>query len=62
MIGKIVGAVAGAKAAKYARGIRGPGGAFLGAGTVAAARRFGPRGLVAAAVGGYLLKRLNRKR
>lgn len=57
MIGKIIGAVAGAKAAEHSRGLGGPGGALLGAGAVAVARRFGPLGLVAAAAGGYWLKK-----
>lgn len=59
MIGKIIGAVAGAKAAEHTRGIGGPGGALLGAGAVAVARRLGPLGLLAAAAGGYWLKRRN---
>lgn len=58
MLGKIIGAVAGAKMAKNTRGgMKGPGGALLGAGAVAVARRFGPLGLVAGALGGYWLKR-----
>jgi hypothetical protein len=62
MLGKIIGAMAGAKIANHARGgIRGPGGALLGAGAVAAARRLGPLGLVAGAAGAYLLKRHNDK-
>jgi NhaP-type Na+/H+ or K+/H+ antiporter len=35
---------------------------MLGAGAVAVARRFGIPGLLAAAVGGYALKRYNVKR
>jgi len=62
MIGKIIGAIAGAKAAEHTRGVSGPGGALLGAGAVALARRLGPVGLVAAAAGGYALKRYNEKR
>lgn len=61
MIGKIIGAMAGAKAAEHARGIGGPGGALLGAGAVAVARRLGPIGLLAAVAGGYWLKRRNEK-
>jgi hypothetical protein len=62
MIGKIIGAMAGASMAKNTRGgMKGPGGAILGAGAVAVARRFGPMGLVAGALGGYLLKRHNKK-
>lgn len=62
MIGKIIGAMVGAKAAGHARGIDGPGGAVLGAAAVALARRFGPMGIVAAAAGGYALKKYNEKR
>ena len=62
MLGKILGAVVGAKAAQHARGIDGPAGAIIGAGAVALARRMGPMGLVAAALGGYALKRYNEKR
>ena len=61
MIGKIIGAVAGAKAAEHTRGIGGPGGALLGAGAVTMARRLGPLGLLAAVAGGYWLKRRNDK-
>lgn len=57
MIGKIIGAVAGAKAVKGASGIKRPHGALLGVGAAAALRRFAPIGLVAAALGGYALKR-----
>lgn len=59
MIGKIIGAVAGAKAAEHTWGIKGPGGALLGMGAVAVARRLGPLGLLAAVAGGYWLKRRN---
>ena len=62
MIGKILGAVAGAKAAKYTRGVKGPGGALLGAAAAPIARRLGPLGLAAAAIGGYALRRrMNRR-
>ena len=62
MIGKLIGALAGAKAAKHSRGVDGPGGALMGAAAVAMARRFGPAGMIAAAIGGYALKRHNEKR
>ena len=61
MIGKIIGAIAGSKAAEHTRSIGGPGGALLGAGAVAVARRLGPVGLLAALAGGYWLKRRNEK-
>lgn len=58
MLGKILGAVIGAKAAKSQRGgVDGPGGALLGIGAMALLRRFGPIGLIAAAAGGYAIKR-----
>jgi hypothetical protein len=34
----------------------------MGAAAVAMARRFGPAGMIAAAIGGYALKRHNEKR
>jgi hypothetical protein len=62
MIGKLIGAIAGAKAAEHSRSVGGPGGAVLGAAAVAMARRFGPMGMIAAAAGGYALNRYNKKR
>lgn len=62
MIGKIIGAVAGAKAAQHARGVNGPAGALLGVGAIAVARRLGPLGLIAAAAGGYAFKRYSEKK
>ena len=62
MIGKIIGAMAGAKIAEHARGVNGPGGALLGAGAVAVARRLGPLGLIAAAAGGLAFTRYNDMR
>lgn len=62
MIGKILGAVVGQRAAQHVSGVSGPGGAVLGAGAAALVRRLGPAGLVAATVGGYLLKRHFEKR
>ncbi|MBT2133090.1 hypothetical protein KK137_01980 [Croceibacterium sp. LX-88] len=61
MIGKMIGALAGAKVAEHARGVSGPVGALLGVGIVAAIRRMSPVTLVAAAVGGYVLKRYAEK-
>ena len=58
MIGNIIGAIAGAKAAKSEPGgLGGTGGALLGAAVPMVLRRFGPLGLVVAAVGGYAVKR-----
>jgi hypothetical protein len=57
MLGKIIGAIAGERAAKHVGGINSTGGALLGAGAATFLRRFGPLGLVAAAAGGYALKK-----
>ena len=62
MLGKIIGAVAGAKVADHVRGVNGPGGALLGAGAAALARRLGPLGLAAVVAGGYAFKRYSDKR
>jgi hypothetical protein len=62
MIGKIVGAVAGKRLAQRFGGMSGPGGALLGVGAAAVARRMGPVGLVAALVGGWAVKRHMAKR
>src|SRR5690606_6996064 len=61
MIGKLIGAAVGAKAADRVRGVSGPGGALLGVGAAAVARRLGPLGLLAAVAGGYAFKRYNDK-
>lgn len=62
MLGKIVGGIIGAKVAGRGAGMNQGGGALLGAAAVAATRRFGVPGMIAAAVGGYALKRYNRQR
>jgi len=62
MIGKLIGAIAGEHAARHVSGINGPGGALLGVGAATLLRRLGPVGLIAAAVGGYALKRHYDKR
>ncbi len=62
MIGKIIGAIIGAKAAKSEPGgLGGTGGALIGAAVPMILRRFGPLGLVAAAAGGYAFKRYRDK-
>jgi hypothetical protein len=62
MVGKILGAIVGAQAAKSEPGgLGGTGGALLGAAVPMVLRRFGPLGLVAVAVGGYALKRYTEK-
>lgn len=62
MLGKIIGGLVGAKLSKRAGGVSEPGGAVMGAVAIAAARRFGIPGMVAAAVGGYALKRYQERR
>jgi hypothetical protein len=57
MIGKVLGAVAGKRLAQHISGVSGPGGALLGVGAASLMRRMGPVGLVAAAVGGWALKK-----
>lgn len=57
MLGKIIGGIVGAKAAKHRRGVSEPGGALMGVASVALARRFGLPGMLIAAAGGYALKR-----
>ena len=61
MLGKIIGAIAGAKAADHVRGMNEGGGALLGVGAAALARRLGPVGLIAALAGGYAFKRYKDK-
>ena len=61
MFGKIIGGIVGAKAANHVRGVNEPGGALLGIGAAALARRFGPVGLIAALAGGYAFKRYKDK-
>ncbi len=62
MLGKIIGAIAGERAARHLNGVNSPMGAALGAGAVSLARRFGPLGLLAAVAGGYAFKRYREKR
>jgi len=62
MIGKIIAGLVGARAARHTRGVNESGGALMGIATMAMVRRFGPAGMIAAAVGGYALKRYNEKR
>jgi hypothetical protein len=62
MLGKIIGGLIGAKLSKRNSGVSEPGGAVMGAVAVAAARRFGIPGMIAAAAGGYALKRYQERR
>jgi len=57
MIGKIIGGIAGAKAANHIRGVNEPGGALLGIGAAALARRLSLPAMLAIAAGGYAFKR-----
>ena len=62
MIGKIIGGIVGAKAADHVRGINEPGGALLGIGAAALARRLSLPAMLAIAAGGYAYKRYSDKR
>ncbi|HZF46624.1 MAG TPA: hypothetical protein VEZ26_09820 [Sphingomonadaceae bacterium] len=57
MIGKMIGAYAGERAARHVDGLNGTAGALLGVGSVTAIKKIGPFGLLAALAGGYALKR-----
>ena len=57
MIGKIVGAALGAKAAEHTRSVGGAGGALLGVGAAALLRRMSLPAMLALAAGGYAYKR-----
>lgn len=57
MLGKLIGAVVGERMARHVGGVNGTSGALLGAAVPIVLRRLGPVGLIAAAVGGYALKR-----
>jgi hypothetical protein len=57
MLGKVIGAVAGRKVSQHISGMSGPGGVVMGVAAAALMRRMGPMGMVAAAVGGWALKR-----
>ncbi len=61
MIGKLIGAAAGAQAAKYTRSLGGPGGAVLGALAMPVLGRMKWTSLAAIAAGGYLVNKLNKK-
>ena len=62
MLGKILGAIAGKKAAEHTENIGGTGGALLGAAAVTLVRRMSIPGLIAVGAGGYALKRWKGRR
>jgi hypothetical protein len=57
MFGKLLGGIVGAKAASHVSAVGGTGGALLGVGAAAIAKRLGPVALIAALAGGYAFKR-----
>lgn len=57
MLGRIIGAIAGNKAAEHVRGVNGTAGTLLGFAAPTLLRRMGPLGLVAAVAGGYAYKK-----
>lgn len=61
MIGKLLGTLVGAQVSKGTHTAGGTGGALMGAAAVTIARRFGLPGMIAAAIGGYALKRYNER-
>ena len=62
MIGKLIGAVLGAKAADHMRGVSGTSGAILGAAAPVVLRRLSLPAMLAIAAGGYAYKRYTDKR
>ena len=61
MIGKVLGAFLGGKAAQHMRGIEGPTGAALGVLAPAIIRRLSWPAMIALGVGGYLAKKVMDK-
>ena len=62
MIGKIIGAFAGAKMAEKTSNIGGVGGALLGAASVAVVRRLSLPALIALGAGGYVYKKYSERK
>ena len=61
MIGKVIGAIAGAEASKYTKKMGGTGGAILGALAVPVIGRLRLPALLALGAGGYIAKKLADK-
>lgn len=61
MLGKILGAFAGAKAAEHTKGVGGTGGALLGVAAVSLLKRLSLPGLIAVTAGGYAFKKWSDK-
>ena len=57
MLGKLIGAIVGKRAARGPGGVSETQGALLGLGAATLLKRLGPVGLIAAAAGGYALKK-----
>ncbi|MXP40307.1 hypothetical protein GRI75_01445 [Altererythrobacter soli] len=62
MIGKIIGAIAGAKVAQHSRNVGGTGGALLGAAAVPLIRRMSLPAMLVLGAGGYAYKKWSDRR
>lgn len=62
MIGRIIGAIAGNKAAEHISGVNGTAGTLLGIAAPTVLRRMGPLGIIAAVAGGYAYKKFSERR
>lgn len=62
MIGKVIGAIAGAKIAENSKSLGGPAGAAIGIVAPMVLRRLSIPGMIALGVGGYAYKKWSEKR
>jgi hypothetical protein len=62
MIGKLIGAVAGAQAARHTSKVGGAGGALLGAASASVLRRMSIPAMLALGAGGYVYKKWSDRR
>lgn len=62
MIGKILGGIAGAKAAEHSRKIGGAGGALMGVASASLLRRLSLPAMLAIGAGGYAYKKWSERR